>query len=564
MKCKSVFFIFFIASLLFSQNESYFPRNLGKFVNTPKDEFPIDFDGQNLIFLQKEGNNQTLCICLITDSNFFVSKGKYLLPKEFNKYQIHSLSFFNAPNRKEIVFSANLPKKYDSDLFLAEFDYRTGKFIINPFPFNTKDFESHPRFSSDGSFLVFVSDRAGSTGGTDLMLSFRKYENAEFGWTKPIFLDSNINTNENEITPYLDNGDNLYFSRSVQGNYEVFRAKSLGKAKWAPPVKVSLINNPQSNEIFPVVAGDKLFFASDQNGSNGGYDLWSFDLCLPVLLEVNFTEHTSIFSSYNKLVVQEENGQLVAEKYIGSETELLFPLLPRKTYYISIANECNQQRYFEQKVSTFCSDSAIVKYRISINISNEITKDFQVPFFVTGYYKPNTSANLNALRKLFQYKLIGYDDSTRFVEIPSGIYDTLAIEVDSAMISIIKSIKYFLALFQKNCLPSNKLLLVQVTGYSDPRGISENARFFEETIDDFKMNTFIRRGSKIDNFLLSKLRAYFTAKLIENELSKDFAGEYDTSRLLWEIRGGGEALPTTDDNFLHLRKVRVVLNIVDY
>lgn len=560
MKIRLAFVIVFLPIVLFSQIEGKYEKNLGKFINTSADEFPIDFEGDNLIFLRKEGNNYTLFKCNFVGASL-ISVEKYNLPKEFRKYNIFSLSYYNSPERKEIIFSANLPNKFDSDLFIAVFDFEKGQYQIQQFPYNTKNFESQPRFAPDGSYIVFVSDVKGAQGGTDLMISFRQNDNQ---WTPPIFLDSSINSNENEMYPFLDKDKNLFFSRFVDGNYEIYKAQSKGQNIWEFPKKLILVNSPRSNEIFPVVDNNnKVFFASNRQDGNGGYDIWYADLCLPVLLEVNFTELSNIFSSYNKLIVQDENGLFVDEKYLGSETQMLFHLLPGRTYNLLIANECNNKKYFEQKITTPCSDSTVFKYLISMKIGNELTKDFQVPFFVTGYFKPNISQNLASLRKLFDYKLIGYDDSTRFIEFPLEIYDSLAIEVDSAMNSIISSIKYFLALFRKNCLPSSKRLHIQVTGYADPRAISENARFFEETIDDASMNTYIRRGSKIDNFLLSKLRAYFTAKLIENEIRKDYAGEYDLSSVLWEIRGGGEASFSQEDNFLHLRRVQVVINIVD-
>lgn len=561
MKFRLAFVLVFLPLVLLSQIESKYKKNLGKFVNTSADEFPIDFDGNNIIFLRKEGNNHTLLKCSFVEDSL-ISLEKFVLPKEFLKYNIFSISSYDSPERREIVFSANLPKKFDSDLFIAIFDFEKHQYKIQPFPYNTKNFESQPRFAPDGRYIVFVSDVGDGRGGTDLMISFR--QKGSIGWTKPTFLDSSINSVDNEMFPFIDKNGNLFFSRYDDGDYEIYKAQSKGETLWESPKKLRLVNVPKSNEIFPVVYNnDKVFFASNQQRGYGGYDIWYSDLCLPVLLEVNFTELSNIFSSYNKLIVQDENGFPVEEKYLGSETQILFKLLPQKTYNILIANECNNKKYFEQKITTPCSDSIVFKYLISMKIGSELTKDFQVPFFVTGYFKPNVSENLASLRKLFDYKLIGYDDSTRFVEFPGAIYDSLAVEVDSAMNSIITSIKYFLALFQKNCLPTGKRLLIQVTGYADPRAISENARFFEGTIDVPSMNTYIRRGSKVDNFLLSKLRAYFTAKLIENEIRKDYAGEFALSSLLWEIRGGGDVPYSQEDNFLRLRRVQIVINIVD-
>ena len=63
----------------------------------------------------------------------------------------------------------------------------------------------HPAIAPDGSFIVFASDRPIEVGAermkhTDLFISFRKKDGT---WGEPKTLGKKINTDQNEITPYI-------------------------------------------------------------------------------------------------------------------------------------------------------------------------------------------------------------------------------------------------------------------------------------------------------------------------------------------------------------------------
>lgn len=75
-----------------------------------------------------------------------------------------------------------------------------------------------PYISQDESFLLFSSDRPGSSGSGDLYVSFKTETNQ---WTKVINLGHVINTENQERFPGLSpDGKNLFFTRSCgEPNY---------------------------------------------------------------------------------------------------------------------------------------------------------------------------------------------------------------------------------------------------------------------------------------------------------------------------------------------------------
>ena len=119
-----------------------------------------------------------------------------------------------------------------------------------PLDFCTGDFVyTHPALSGDGNMMIFASDREGSYGGLDLFITRKVGEK----WSSPENMGKLINTKSNELYPFLDNSNNLYFSSEGHpgyGGYDIFVSKYNGK-KWDEPVNLTkLINSPDDDVAF--------------------------------------------------------------------------------------------------------------------------------------------------------------------------------------------------------------------------------------------------------------------------------------------------------------------------
>ena len=85
---------------------------------------------------------------------------------------------------------------------------------IKPINFIIKDYSyGHPTISTDNGKLYFISDMPGGFGGTDIYVS----ERTESGWSDPVNMGEVINTSGNEMYPFIDNEDNLYFASNGHG-----------------------------------------------------------------------------------------------------------------------------------------------------------------------------------------------------------------------------------------------------------------------------------------------------------------------------------------------------------
>lgn len=133
---------------------------------------------------------------------------------------------------------------------------------VTELPFNSDDWSTcHPALSKDGSLLIFSSNRTGSTENS-MDLYWSKLENGI--WSIPTSLGANINTSANELFPYLDESNNLFFSSDRaggSGGLDIWSAKMNAAGQWE---MIGNLGAPFNQ------SGDDVNFVS-MNGGTEGY-----------------------------------------------------------------------------------------------------------------------------------------------------------------------------------------------------------------------------------------------------------------------------------------------------
>ena len=135
---------------------------------------------------------------------------------------------------------------------------------------------THPSLSPDGTFMVFSSDLAGTSGGLDLYVVRKEGEI----WGNPKNLGRHINSTGNELFACLDSHNNLYFSSDGlpgQGGYDIFVCR-YGDGKWEKPHNLSKTINTTYDEVaFTVSRSDDktAFYTSRKKNSKNKCDLFS-------------------------------------------------------------------------------------------------------------------------------------------------------------------------------------------------------------------------------------------------------------------------------------------------
>ncbi|MET3127946.1 outer membrane protein OmpA-like peptidoglycan-associated protein/tetratricopeptide (TPR) repeat protein [Arcicella rosea] len=157
-------------------------EDFSRILNTKYHEGPVSFfkDGKKVIFTRNNYN-----------------KGRARESKD-------------GTNRLKL-YSANLNKESWSN--------------VKELPFNNDEFScGHPALNADNTKLYFVSDMPGGFGGTDIYIV--EYNDGK--WGKPINAGREINTEGNEMFPFVDENNNLYFASDGHeglGGLDIFFAE---------------------------------------------------------------------------------------------------------------------------------------------------------------------------------------------------------------------------------------------------------------------------------------------------------------------------------------------------
>ena len=106
---------------------------------------------------------------------------------------------------------------------------------------------THPALSGDGKIMVFASEKPGSVSGMDLYIT----RNTGNDWTEPKLFSSSVNSNGDELYPFLDQNNNLFYSSDGLpgfGGFDVYCSKFNGET-WDPPVNLTRNINSEMDEI---------------------------------------------------------------------------------------------------------------------------------------------------------------------------------------------------------------------------------------------------------------------------------------------------------------------------
>ena len=142
-----------------------------------------------------------------------------------------------------------------------------------PFAYNNEEYSfGHPSLTADGSALYFASDCPGGFGGIDIYVCY--WENDH--WGKPKNLGSEINTEGDEMFPYIAADGILYFASNGHaglGGLDLFSSRKI----WDQWTFVQNLGGGinSSFDDFSLITNDGMsgYFCSNRVGSD---DIYSF------------------------------------------------------------------------------------------------------------------------------------------------------------------------------------------------------------------------------------------------------------------------------------------------
>lgn len=143
-------------------------------------------------------------------------------------------------------------------------------------------------FTKDGRYMYFTtnSDEIGENRRKEYNTFNLQIHRAEFvdgkGWTNVVelpFLDKEYSFAHPTLSP---DEKALYFVsnyKGAKGRTDIFKVDIFGHKNYGAPERLSDQINSSRTELFPFISKEnKIYFSSNRDGGNGGYDVYSFDL----------------------------------------------------------------------------------------------------------------------------------------------------------------------------------------------------------------------------------------------------------------------------------------------
>ncbi|MGE4289477.1 MAG: PKD domain-containing protein [Salinivirgaceae bacterium] len=132
-----------------------------------------------------------------------------------------------------------------------------------------------PALSSDGKRLYFASDKPGGYGGTDLYYC----EWTQQQWSDPVNIGPAVNTALNEVFPFVDPSNKLFFASDGHGGLgkkDIFYTQQVN-GQWIAPIHLDAeINSPHDD--FGLISDSSFssgYFSSNRLGSD---DIFHFQV----------------------------------------------------------------------------------------------------------------------------------------------------------------------------------------------------------------------------------------------------------------------------------------------
>jgi opacity protein-like surface antigen len=148
---------------------------------------------------------------------------------------------------------------------------------------------------------------------------------------------------------------------------------------------------------------------------------------------------------------------------------------------------------------------------------------YNIPFFISGYYRPNTQKNLDEMIELTNGKLKNatyiekiapnsskYEQNKLYAQSVENIFKTI----------YVNSVDEIFPLFYSKAQP-NEYFEIAIYGYADPRPLTGKYWDDDDVIfEDIKGTSYtIVKGDDLNNLKLSGLRAWYTGKYLDELLA---------------------------------------------
>ena len=298
----------------------------------------------------------------VTDSGSYLNED-YLGSNINTKYHEGLASFDNEGNMyisRESFYENEYVKDPESNNITSLIGiYKITKGEKNVVALNINSVEysvKNPSVSSDGKTLYFSSDMPGGFGNFDIY----KGDIDEQGNINNVEnLGQKVNTEGQEMFPFIGDKNNLYFSSDSQlglGGLDVFFTKEVD-GKWASARNVGIpVNSNADDFAFNMnEATGEGFVSSNRSGGKGSDDIYSIKRLIPicdVLLTANVMDaKTKLSIDSATTSISDNEGNIASTKTSSNEGVSEFMLVCDEAGKLIVSKEGYNSKIVDLKIS---------------------------------------------------------------------------------------------------------------------------------------------------------------------------------------------------------------------
>ena len=262
----------------------------------------------------KDGNT-----IYFTRNNYF--KGKY----RKSKTGINMLELFRATNKN-------------------------GKWIAEKLPIDNDEYSvGHPTLSADEKTLYFASDMPGGFGGTDIWMCSIS---ADGTLSQPKNLGEIVNTEGNELFPFMSNEGTLFFSSNGHlgfGELDVFAALLDKENNFNKVMNLGVQVNSGKDDFGFILDKDGKFgyLSSNRDGGLGDDDIYAISAIRPlkqnyIVKGIAYEKGTTTPLINTKIEFKDKNGTVISSIVTDASGNYQFEIEQSKEYVL----EGSKSNYF--------------------------------------------------------------------------------------------------------------------------------------------------------------------------------------------------------------------------